>query len=99
MKKTCIYAGAFLLVLISINGGFYFVPVYHLPWSRRAILGLLSVYLAYFIFGLPLVTLYFRWLLKDGWPLAVLKGALTVLVYVIAAGSFVFFVMRSAGKI
>jgi hypothetical protein len=95
MKKICIYGGACLLVLISINVSIYFVPVYHLPWSSHAILGPLTIYLAYFIFGLPLVMVYFWWVLKDKWHRALLKGGLTVLVYVIVAAIVAFFFMRS----
>lgn len=99
MKKTFLYVGAFVLSVIAINLGFYLVPVYHLPWSGHAVAGPLSIYLAYFIFGVPPVLIYFRWVLKDRWRRALLKGAITVLVYVIVAGSFAFFMMRSTGKI
>ena len=99
MKKTCLYVGAFVLSVIAINLGFYLVPVYHLPWSGHAIAGPFSIYLAYFIFGLPPVLLYFRWVLKDSWLRALVKGAITVLVYVIVAGSFAFVFLRSNGTI
>jgi hypothetical protein len=99
MKIFFIYVGAFFLGFVSINVGFYLVPVYHLPWSGHAILGPISVYLAYFVFGLPLVVIYFRQILKDSWSRALLKGSVTVLLYVVVISSFAFFIMRSTGKV
>ena len=99
MKRTLIYVGAFFLGLLCINVGFYLVPIYHLPWSHDAILGPLSVYLAYFIFGMPLIVIFFRQALKDSWSRALLKGAATVIVNVIVMGTFAYLFMHAAGKL
>jgi hypothetical protein len=88
-----------MLGLFSINLGFYIVPVYKLQLNSHIILGLLSIYLAYFIFGLPPITLYFRWLLKDSWKRALLEGSVIVIMNVIVMASFAYIVMRQTGKI
>ncbi|MDO9289409.1 MAG: hypothetical protein Q7T83_11545 [Thermodesulfovibrionales bacterium] len=99
MKKITIYVGAFIVGLIFIGLGFYLVPVYQHPLSRHIIWGPLSVFLAYFIFGLPPVTIYFRYALNDRWTRALLKGTGIVVTNVIVLGSLTFIVMRAIGKI
>jgi hypothetical protein len=98
LKKTIIYGGAFLLALFSINLGFYIVPVYRHA-AQYTLLGPLTILLAYFVFGLPPVTLFFRGVVKDSWPRALLKALGTVLLCVIVMAGFAFIMMRSGGKV
>ena len=63
-----------MLGLISIAAGFYLVPIYKLSVLTTPLLGPLVIFLAYFIFGVPPITLYFRRLSKDRWWPALLKG-------------------------
>lgn len=95
MKKTGMYIGAFLLGMISIGLGFYIVPVYQHPLSRHMILGPLTLVLTYFIFGLPPVTIYFKWFAKDNLPKALLKGSIMIILCIAVMTIFTFAIMRS----
>ncbi len=93
MKRTCIYIVAFVLGLLSINIGFYLMPVYQLL-PNHIVLGPLFVFLVYFILGLPPVVVYFRVILKDNWLRSLFKGTVIILINVLLLGSFAFIMMR-----
>lgn len=97
MNKALIYTGAFILGLLSVGLGFYLVPVYKLPLQFRSLLGPKMVYWTYFLFPIAPVTFYYKWVLKDAWAPALLKGFATVAVNFALLAVFVL-VMRSAGK-
>jgi len=98
LKKIIIYGAAFILGLFCINLGFYVVTVYHYV-PRQPLLGPLSIFVAYFVFGVPPVVLYFRWVIKDRWTHALLKGLAMVLLNVMAMAGFAFIIMRATGKV
>ena len=87
------YAGAFMLGLISIALGFYLVPIYKLSALTTPLLGPLVIFLAYFIFGVPPITLYFRGLSKDRWWPALLKGLGIVILNMAFIAVFLAFTM------
>ena len=93
MKRVIIYTGAFILGLISIALGFYLVPIYKLSGLTTPLLGPLVVFLAYFIFGVPPITLYFRGLSKDRWWPALLKGLGIVILNMAFIAVFLAFTM------
>jgi len=91
MKKILIYFSAFFLGVISISVGFYLFPFYKLSLVHNNILGPLSVFLFYFIFSLPPVTIYLKWLLRISWTKAITRGGIMFL--------FIFMAMAIVGSI
>lgn len=97
MNKALIYSGALILGLLSVGLGFYLVPVYKLPLQFRSLLGPKMVYWTYFFFAIAPVTFYYKWVLRDAWTPALLKGLATVVANFVVLGIFVL-VMRATGK-
>lgn len=94
MKGILVYAGAFLIGLLSIGAGFYLLPLYKLPAWYRSSFGLIFCYFSYMILGIPTVTLYLRWLLHDSWRAALAKSVVTAVLNFIVIMA-VYFITRT----
>jgi hypothetical protein len=110
MKKAYIYVGAFLIGILAILGGFYVIPIYKIltpiykiPICKHAPFGMYTgpilVIIAYFLLGVPPVSIFMKLLLKNNWKRAILTSFAIVLGNIIVLSTFMYFVLHSIGKL